>query len=241
MLVISDEVYKYMVYEGVGGGAENVPSSVDPEAAAAALQAAKSATATATAVNGGGGGGSSSSSSGVAGRVLQPESEGGSSAAREAPPAEVANKADDVGVVEPLPALRHVHFATLPGMWDRTITISSAGKTFSVTGWQVRVLQCGVVWCVLVLLSSLLWGMRGGFLIERPFWHLSPSVLRREGCPRAIDSPANGSQKRAAKTPSRNSGFEGVVRRRRSSSLSHVLSQSAKSTRGSVWRTQRRI
>lgn len=22
-------------------------------------------------------------------------------------------------------------------MWDRTITISSAGKTFSVTGWQV--------------------------------------------------------------------------------------------------------
>lgn len=39
---------------------------------------------------------------------------------------------------EPLPALRHVHFATLPGMWDRTITISSAGKTFSVTGWQVR-------------------------------------------------------------------------------------------------------
>ena len=31
----------------------------------------------------------------------------------------------------------HVHFATLPGMWDRTITISSAGKTFSATGWQV--------------------------------------------------------------------------------------------------------
>eukprot|EP00554_Chaetoceros_debilis_P006627 CAMPEP_0194078658 /NCGR_PEP_ID=MMETSP0149-20130528/5001_1 /TAXON_ID=122233 /ORGANISM="Chaetoceros debilis, Strain MM31A-1" /LENGTH=562 /DNA_ID=CAMNT_0038759961 /DNA_START=98 /DNA_END=1783 /DNA_ORIENTATION=+ len=31
----------------------------------------------------------------------------------------------------------HVHFATLPGMEDRTITISSAGKTFSATGWQV--------------------------------------------------------------------------------------------------------
>lgn len=27
--------------------------------------------------------------------------------------------------------------ATLPGMWDRTITIGSAGKTFSVTGWKV--------------------------------------------------------------------------------------------------------
>jgi kynurenine--oxoglutarate transaminase/cysteine-S-conjugate beta-lyase/glutamine--phenylpyruvate transaminase len=35
----------------------------------------------------------------------------------------------------------HIHFASLPGMWDRTITISSAGKTFSATGWQVG-------WCV---------------------------------------------------------------------------------------------
>ena len=34
-----------------------------------------------------------------------------------------------------------VHFASLPGMWDRTITVSSAGKTFSATGWQVG-------WCV---------------------------------------------------------------------------------------------
>mmetsp|Transcript_24517 Transcript_24517/g.51001 ORF Transcript_24517/g.51001 Transcript_24517/m.51001 type:complete len:544 (-) Transcript_24517:1082-2713(-) len=31
----------------------------------------------------------------------------------------------------------HVHFASLPGMWDKTLTISSAGKTFSATGWQV--------------------------------------------------------------------------------------------------------
>ena len=31
----------------------------------------------------------------------------------------------------------HVPMATLPGMWERTITISSAGKTFSVTGWKV--------------------------------------------------------------------------------------------------------
>lgn len=28
--------------------------------------------------------------------------------------------------------------ASLPGMWDRTITVGSAGKTFSVTGWKVR-------------------------------------------------------------------------------------------------------
>src|SRR5699024_1832714 len=32
---------------------------------------------------------------------------------------------------------RHIPIATLPGMFDRTLTISSAGKTFSVTGWKV--------------------------------------------------------------------------------------------------------
>jgi N-succinyldiaminopimelate aminotransferase len=33
--------------------------------------------------------------------------------------------------------LGHVPMATLPGMAERTITISSAGKTFSATGWKV--------------------------------------------------------------------------------------------------------
>ncbi|KAE8293795.1 Kynurenine--oxoglutarate transaminase 3 [Larimichthys crocea] len=32
---------------------------------------------------------------------------------------------------------QHIKIATLPGMWDRTITVSSAGKTFSVTGWKL--------------------------------------------------------------------------------------------------------
>src|SRR3954465_11302300 len=32
---------------------------------------------------------------------------------------------------------RHVPLATLPGMAERTLTISSAGKTFSVTGWKI--------------------------------------------------------------------------------------------------------
>ncbi len=31
----------------------------------------------------------------------------------------------------------HIPIATLPGMWDRTVTIGSAGKTFSFTGWKV--------------------------------------------------------------------------------------------------------
>ncbi len=32
---------------------------------------------------------------------------------------------------------KHIPLATLPGMADRTVTISSIGKTFSVTGWKV--------------------------------------------------------------------------------------------------------
>nr|XP_020465739.1 kynurenine--oxoglutarate transaminase 3 isoform X2 [Monopterus albus]XP_020465740.1 kynurenine--oxoglutarate transaminase 3 isoform X2 [Monopterus albus] len=32
---------------------------------------------------------------------------------------------------------QHIKIATLPGMWDRTITIGSAGKMFSVTGWKL--------------------------------------------------------------------------------------------------------
>lgn len=32
---------------------------------------------------------------------------------------------------------RHIPIATLPGMWERTVSISSAGKTFAFTGWKV--------------------------------------------------------------------------------------------------------
>lgn len=32
---------------------------------------------------------------------------------------------------------KHLRIATLPGMWERTLTVSSAGKTFSVTGWKI--------------------------------------------------------------------------------------------------------
>ena len=31
----------------------------------------------------------------------------------------------------------HVQFPSLPGMWERSVTVSSAGKTFSVTGWKI--------------------------------------------------------------------------------------------------------
>jgi aspartate/methionine/tyrosine aminotransferase len=32
---------------------------------------------------------------------------------------------------------RHIPIATRPGMWERTITVDSIGKTFSVTGWKI--------------------------------------------------------------------------------------------------------
>ncbi|EJU06486.1 PLP-dependent transferase [Dacryopinax primogenitus] len=31
----------------------------------------------------------------------------------------------------------HVRIATLPGMWERTVTVGSAGKSFSATGWRI--------------------------------------------------------------------------------------------------------
>ncbi|XP_064396076.1 kynurenine--oxoglutarate transaminase 3-like isoform X2 [Halichondria panicea] len=34
------------------------------------------------------------------------------------------------------PGSQHIKIATLPGMWERTITIGSAGKTFHATGWK---------------------------------------------------------------------------------------------------------
>ena len=33
--------------------------------------------------------------------------------------------------------LRHVSMASLPGMWERTVTISGCSKSYSVTGWRV--------------------------------------------------------------------------------------------------------
>ncbi|CAH8431205.1 unnamed protein product [Heterobilharzia americana] len=35
------------------------------------------------------------------------------------------------------PPNQHIKIASLPGMWSRTLTIGSAGKTFSVTGWKL--------------------------------------------------------------------------------------------------------
>jgi aminotransferase len=41
---------------------------------------------------------------------------------------------------------RHISFATLPGMAERTITISGLSKTFSITGWRVGYLVADRRW-----------------------------------------------------------------------------------------------
>lgn len=40
----------------------------------------------------------------------------------------------------------HVSPATLPGMWERTITISGLSKTFSITGWRIGYCVCAEPW-----------------------------------------------------------------------------------------------
>ncbi|MBR3275307.1 MAG: aminotransferase class I/II-fold pyridoxal phosphate-dependent enzyme [Eubacterium sp.] len=32
---------------------------------------------------------------------------------------------------------KHIYMATLPGMWERTVSISSLSKTYSITGWRL--------------------------------------------------------------------------------------------------------
>ena len=44
---------------------------------------------------------------------------------------------DEVYEHQTFDGIRHLPLVTLPGMAERTVTISSAGKTFSVTGWKI--------------------------------------------------------------------------------------------------------
>ncbi|MDG2376938.1 MAG: pyridoxal phosphate-dependent aminotransferase, partial [Woeseiaceae bacterium] len=40
----------------------------------------------------------------------------------------------------------HISAATLPDMWERTITISGLSKTFSITGWRIGYAICDEKW-----------------------------------------------------------------------------------------------
>ena len=53
-------------------------------------------------------------------------------------------------------AHEHVPIATLPGMWERTLSLSSAGKSYSVTGWKVG-WATGPTELVSALLSAKQW------------------------------------------------------------------------------------
>eukprot|EP00008_Paramoeba_atlantica_P008191 CAMPEP_0201476176 /NCGR_PEP_ID=MMETSP0151_2-20130828/1446_1 /ASSEMBLY_ACC=CAM_ASM_000257 /TAXON_ID=200890 /ORGANISM="Paramoeba atlantica, Strain 621/1 / CCAP 1560/9" /LENGTH=426 /DNA_ID=CAMNT_0047856469 /DNA_START=163 /DNA_END=1443 /DNA_ORIENTATION=- len=63
--------------------------------------------------------------------------------------------------------VEHVRFATLPNMWERTITACSAGKTFSVTGWKTGwVIGPSALISAVVLAHSYI-----PFCIATPFQH----------------------------------------------------------------------
>ena len=57
--------------------------------------------------------------------------------------AALANKYDDYVITDEVyehivyAPHTHTYFATLPGMWERTISCSSLSKTYSVTGWRL--------------------------------------------------------------------------------------------------------
>ena len=45
---------------------------------------------------------------------------------------------------------RHISIASLPGMRERTITMSGFSKTFSITGWRVGYLTCDAKWAAAI-------------------------------------------------------------------------------------------
>jgi aminotransferase len=45
---------------------------------------------------------------------------------------------------------RHISPATLPGLADRTVTISGLSKTFSITGWRIGYSACAARWAQMI-------------------------------------------------------------------------------------------
>jgi N-succinyldiaminopimelate aminotransferase len=72
---------------------------------------------------------------------------------------------------------RHVPLATLPGMWDRTVTVSSLGKSYSLTGWKVgwATGPAGLIAAVRSVKQFLTFA--GG----TPFQHAAAAALSRHG------------------------------------------------------------
>ncbi|KAL3641770.1 hypothetical protein CASFOL_012585 [Castilleja foliolosa] len=68
----------------------------------------------------------------------------------------------------------HISIASLPGMYDRTVTMNSLGKTFSLTGWKIG-------WAIAP--PHLTWGVRQAhsyltFATSTPMQHAAAVALR---------------------------------------------------------------
>ncbi|KAL9234663.1 hypothetical protein vseg_009509 [Gypsophila vaccaria] len=68
----------------------------------------------------------------------------------------------------------HISIASLPGMYDRTVTLNSLGKTFSLTGWKIG-------WAIAP--PHLSWGVRQAhsyltFATSTPMQHAAATALR---------------------------------------------------------------
>lgn len=68
----------------------------------------------------------------------------------------------------------HISIASLPGMYDRTVTLNSLGKTFSLTGWKIG-------WAIAP--PHLTWGVRQAhafltFATSTPMQHAAATALR---------------------------------------------------------------
>ncbi|KAM3306080.1 putative N-succinyldiaminopimelate aminotransferase DapC [Capsicum chacoense] len=70
--------------------------------------------------------------------------------------------------------MEHISVASLPGMYDRTVTMNSLGKTFSLTGWKIG-------WAIAP--PHLTWGVRQAhsyltFATSTPMQYASATALR---------------------------------------------------------------
>ncbi len=71
---------------------------------------------------------------------------------------------------------RHISIASLPGMADRTMTLSSIGKTFSLTGWKVG----WVIGSPSLVTAARAAHQQLTFSIATPLQHAAAEALRRE-------------------------------------------------------------
>ena len=105
----------------------------------------------------------------------------------------------------------HVPIATLPGMAERTLTISSAGKTFSFTGWKIGwvtgpeqlVTAVRTVKQFLTYVNGAPFQPAVAFALRRPGRRRLGGRARRTRCPGVATCCATGSRTRASRSSGR--------------------------------------